>query len=199
MSFGRPATKFEIDLNDPSVCLEKLKYECSHEKIKKNILLFANQLLEIVGRGGSSKFSPCLFLSSPPLPLPVNVSCWGSCLHINWWNILTHAIIKDIFKFASCLKITIKYTLLFNPIVGIAFFCIATPPSSRSPNWLIPAHWDPPTLDDIIYVQDHRENVSGIIKSRQENTTGCLKINAPKFLLNFSGYKQSRKLGHILN
>ena len=55
MSFGRPATKFEIDLNDPSVCLEKLKYECSHEKIKKNILLFANQLLEIVGRGGSSK------------------------------------------------------------------------------------------------------------------------------------------------
>ena len=55
MSFGRPATKFEIDLNDPLVCLEKLKYECSHEKIKKNILLFANQLLEIVGRGGSSK------------------------------------------------------------------------------------------------------------------------------------------------
>ena len=36
MSFGRPTTKFEIDLNDPSVCLEKLKYECSHEKIKKN-------------------------------------------------------------------------------------------------------------------------------------------------------------------
>ena len=63
MSFGRPATKFEIDLNDPSVCLEKLKYECSHEKIKKNILLFANQLLEIVGRGGSSK---SFFVIPPP-------------------------------------------------------------------------------------------------------------------------------------
>ena len=49
MSFGKPATKFEIDPNDPSVCLEKLKYACSHDKIKKNILLFANQLLEIVG------------------------------------------------------------------------------------------------------------------------------------------------------
>ena len=64
MSFGRPATKFEIDLNDPSVCLEKLKYECSHEKIKKNILLFANQLLEIVGRGGSSK--SFFVIPSPP-------------------------------------------------------------------------------------------------------------------------------------
>ena len=68
MSFGKPATKFEIDPNDPSVCLEKLKYACSHEKNKKNILLFANQLLEIVGRGGSSKFSPCLFLSYHPPP-----------------------------------------------------------------------------------------------------------------------------------
>ena len=155
MSFGRPATKFEIDLNDPSVCLEKLKYECSQEKIKKNILLFANQLLEIVGRGGSSKFSPCLFLSSPPPPLPllVKVSCWGnclhSCLHINWWNILTHAIIKDIFKFASCLKITIKYTLLFNPIVGIAFFCIATPPPPTDlfPHIEIP----PPLMTSFLY------------------------------------------------
>ena len=64
MSFGRPATKFEIDLNDPSVCLEKLKYECSHEKIEKNILLFVNQLLEIVGRGGSSK--SFFVIPSPP-------------------------------------------------------------------------------------------------------------------------------------
>ena len=61
MSFGRPATRFEIDLNDPSACLEKLKYACSHEKIKKNILSFANQLLEIVGRGGTSKCSQTEF------------------------------------------------------------------------------------------------------------------------------------------
>ena len=57
MSFGRPATRFEIDLNDPSACLEKVRYACTHEKIKKNIFLFANQLLEIVGREGDSKFS----------------------------------------------------------------------------------------------------------------------------------------------
>ena len=157
--------------------MEKLKYACSHEKNKKNILLFANQLLEIVGRGGSSKFSPCLFLSYHPPTLPIKVSCWGNCLHsclhwpINWWNILTHAIIKDIFKFASCLKITIKYTLQFNPIVGIDFFCIATP----LPQLTYSPHWDLRTLYDIINAQDHREIVSGIIKSRQENTTGCLK------------------------
>ena len=29
--------------------------------------------------------------------------------------------------------------------------------------------------------------------------TGNLKKNTPQFLLNFSGYKQSRKLGHISN
>ena len=52
------------------------------------------------------------------------------------------AIIKYIFKFASCLKITIKYTLLFNPIVGIEFFCIATPP----PTDLFPHIEIPPPL-----------------------------------------------------
>ena len=30
-------------------------------------------------------------------------------------------------------------------------------------------------------------------------TTGCLKKNEPQFLLNFSGYIRSRKLGRISN
>ena len=46
MSKGRPATIIEIDLSDPSDSLEKIKYACTNQTIKKNILLFASQLLD---------------------------------------------------------------------------------------------------------------------------------------------------------
>ena len=56
MSKGRPATRIEIDLSDPSDSLEKIKYACTNQTIKKNILLFASQLLDICG-GGSDSWS----------------------------------------------------------------------------------------------------------------------------------------------
>ena len=41
-----------------------------------------------------------------------------SCLQLPiWWNIFTHAMLEDVFKYSSCLQITMKYTILFNPIV----------------------------------------------------------------------------------
>ena len=118
----------------------------------------------------------------------VKVSCWGnclhSCLHINWWNILTHAIIKDIFKFASCLKITIKYTLLFNPIVGIAFFCIATPtpPQLNYSRTLRSPH---PWWHHLCTGSPWECFRYNQIKTRKYYRVS--QKNAPKFLLNFSG------------
>ena len=61
MSKGRPATRIEIDLSDPSDSLEKIKYACTNQTIKKNILLFASQLLDICGGGSDSRSSQTEF------------------------------------------------------------------------------------------------------------------------------------------
>ena len=90
-------------------------------------------------------------LKCPPryFPWGVGGGGWGkveiysiSAQHSWNWAYLELGLSLAIFKFASCLKINIKYTLLFNPIVGIDFFCIATPP----PTDLFPHIDIPPTL-----------------------------------------------------
>ena len=64
MSKGRPATRIEIDLSDPSDSLEKIKYACTNQTIKKNILLFASQLLDICGGGSDSRSSQTEFATN---------------------------------------------------------------------------------------------------------------------------------------
>ena len=61
MAKGRPATRIEIDLSDPSDSLEKIKYACTNQTIRENIFLFASQLLDICGGGSDSRSSQTEF------------------------------------------------------------------------------------------------------------------------------------------
>ena len=57
------------------------------------------------------------------------------CLQLpHWLNILSIAMLKDVFKRTSCLQITIKYTIIFDPIVVMESWVIPpSPPNIPNP------------------------------------------------------------------